>query len=168
MEGKGNVVLGVLILCLVVAQTQVEAIRCCKNPLGSACYVACSKTLVSYVVDCEEKCECRSGFEKDRICPNGYDYPTIPFLTNIENSAGDTINEFCKLGCASSECNAISTLKISDAGEEVVNEAMRKCNNACSAFCTKGSTRLFSFCVCVCVVEGCSCIYLLLGINYLK
>ncbi|KAF5203401.1 hypothetical protein FRX31_007006, partial [Thalictrum thalictroides] len=51
-----------------------------------------------------------------------------------------TINEYCKLGCASSVCDSISTLQISDAGEAVVKEAVGQCKNACSAFCSKGST----------------------------
>ncbi|KAF5187553.1 Thionin-2.2 [Thalictrum thalictroides] len=65
-------------------------------------------------------------------CPP--DYPK----TSLESSA-DTINHYCKLGCASSMCNTINTLQNSDASEEVANEALELCNNACSDFCTKGS-----------------------------
>ncbi|KAF5194680.1 hypothetical protein FRX31_015733, partial [Thalictrum thalictroides] len=50
-----------------------------------------------------------------------------------------SINEYCKLGCASSVCNvAIKTLK--NSSEQVVKEAMQRCKNACSKFCTKGFT----------------------------
>ncbi|KAF5207011.1 hypothetical protein FRX31_003402 [Thalictrum thalictroides] len=55
-------------------------------------------------------------------------------------STPDTIDDYCKLGCASSVCNTISTLRnFEDADEEVANKALELCNNACSDFCTKGS-----------------------------
>ncbi|XP_057775450.1 probable thionin-2.4 [Salvia miltiorrhiza] len=59
-----------------------------------------------------------------------------PGLVNdiLENTA----NEYCKLGCASSVCAAITTLQNSDASE-VVNGAVEKCRQACSAFCTKAA-----------------------------
>ncbi|KAF5175502.1 hypothetical protein FRX31_034911, partial [Thalictrum thalictroides] len=53
--------------------------------------------------------------------------------------SADTINDYCKLGCASSVCNSISTVQNSDASEEAANKALELCNNACSDFCTKGS-----------------------------
>ncbi|KAF5186943.1 Thionin-2.2 [Thalictrum thalictroides] len=71
---------------------------------------------------------------------NTYLSKSICWQSDILGNSG--INEYCKLGCASSVCEAISTLQISDAGEEVVNGAVEQCTEACSAFCTKGSLEI--------------------------
>ncbi|KAF5176099.1 Thionin [Thalictrum thalictroides] len=76
---------------------------------------------------CAKTCGCQNV---DGKCPPGYEKDIL------ENTGA--INEYCKLGCASFVCSAIGTLQTS--GEEVVNEAVEQCYNACSAFCTKGST----------------------------
>ncbi|EOA17735.1 hypothetical protein CARUB_v10006117mg, partial [Capsella rubella] len=67
----------------------------------------------------------------DGSCPNGYPNE------NLENT-GDVVSEYCKVGCVSSVCGALSTLQNSDASE-IVNEAAGNCALACSKVCTKGS-----------------------------
>ncbi|KAF5195914.1 Thionin-2.2 [Thalictrum thalictroides] len=129
MEGK-TVIFGLLILSLVLAQVQVEAKKksCCPSTLKRNIYNACRLKFS------QETCAKTSGCKlEDKTCPEGWQKAIL------ENS-GDAINEYCKLGCASSVCYAITTLETSDAGEEVVNEAVEQCTNACSEFCTKGST----------------------------
>ncbi|KAF5194590.1 hypothetical protein FRX31_015823 [Thalictrum thalictroides] len=55
-------------------------------------------------------------------------------------SSGAIINEYCKLGCTYSVCDAITTTnKNSDVGEGEVNEAVEHCVNACSKLCNKGA-----------------------------
>ncbi|KAL0712067.1 hypothetical protein Bca4012_019045 [Brassica carinata] len=73
------------------------------------------------------RCKIVSG----TTCPPGYPY------TAVRNS-GDIVNEYCKLGCATSVCGALTTLQDSDASE-IVNGAVAQCTNACANFCTKGS-----------------------------
>ncbi|KAF5175275.1 Thionin [Thalictrum thalictroides] len=136
MEGKGlrtpigSVVLGVLILCLVVAHIQVEAVVCCQGPWGRACHTAC---LISPVkipfVTCETTCGCVLA---DQTCPPGY-----PSIIPLQSSSASAIIEFCKLGCASSVCNIGKSTR-----EQVLKgSVIEQCNNACSEVCTnQGST----------------------------
>ncbi|KFK42266.1 hypothetical protein AALP_AA2G233300 [Arabis alpina] len=65
-------------------------------------------------------------------CPP--DYPE----DNLENS-DDRVNEYCKLGCASSVCGAITSLQNFDKSE-IVDGAVSQCTKTCSTLCTKGST----------------------------
>ncbi|KFK42265.1 hypothetical protein AALP_AA2G233200 [Arabis alpina] len=67
-------------------------------------------------------------------CPPDYPYPE----DNLENS-GDLVIEYCKLGCASSVCGAITSLQNFDKSE-IVDGAVAQCTKACSTLCTKGST----------------------------
>ncbi|KAF5188805.1 Plant thionin, partial [Thalictrum thalictroides] len=64
-------------------------------------------------------------------CPS-----THPRSNKLESS-GAMINEYCKLGCASSVCDTLSTNQNSGEGE--VNEAVEHCVNACSELCNKGA-----------------------------
>ncbi|KAF5185337.1 hypothetical protein FRX31_025075 [Thalictrum thalictroides] len=82
--------------------------------------------------DCASTCGCvRVSGE----CPEGY--PSL--ISLLKNSAGASFNRYCKVGCVSS---VYATLQNSgqDADAEIVNEAVKQCTNACSAFGTKGST----------------------------
>nr|AAB33004.1 crambin precursor=thionin variant Thi2Ca2 [Crambe abyssinica, seeds, Peptide Partial, 134 aa] [Crambe hispanica subsp. abyssinica] len=127
MEGK-IVILSVLIMNLVMAHNQVEAKSCCPTPIARKTYVVCRLT-GSTIASCIKYSGCItiSGTQ----CPNGYPH-------DILGNSGDAVNEYCKLGCASSVCGALTTLKNSDASE-IVNVAVAHCTNACSNFCTKGS-----------------------------
>ena len=135
MKGKGvriplsTVIMGVLILGLVVAQTQVEAKSCCPSTSARNCYNVCRLTGASRE-RCASLCGCKivSG-----TCPPGY----LHSISTLESSGA--INDYCKLGCASSVCNTIGTHDDnSDVGEEVVNETVEHCHKACSEFCNKG------------------------------
>jgi len=136
MEGKGlktpfgTVIMGILILSLLVAQTLVEAKSCCPSTSARNIYNACR-----FGGGSRPTCASLSGCRiiDGTTCPSGWD-------KSILEKSGDVINEYCKLGCASSLCDIITTLQKADVGVEVVNEAVKKCNNACSEFCTKGST----------------------------
>ncbi|KAF5202146.1 Thionin [Thalictrum thalictroides] len=141
MEGKrlrtpfGTVLLGILILCLVIAQTKVEAKVCCQGNLGRFCNKACYWTQPKWY-DCVKLCGCK---DVSGNCPPGYDYD-YPSISPLKNSAG-TINEYCQEGCASSACKTIiSTLQ--NSGAQVMKEVMDRCNNACYELCTKGSIAL--------------------------
>ncbi|XP_010414716.1 PREDICTED: thionin-like [Camelina sativa] len=127
MEGK-TVILSVLIMSLVMAQIQVEAKSCCPNTSARNIYNTCRFAGGSRPV-----CASVSGCKiVDGKCPNGYTHDTL-------QNSGDAVNEYCKLGCASSVCGALNTLQSSDASE-IVNGAVAQCAKACSSFCTKGST----------------------------
>ncbi|KAJ4905696.1 Thionin-2.2 [Raphanus sativus] len=85
-----------------------------------------SRSLVRYVCAQLSGCIVVPGYK----CIKKYPY-------GLYNS-GETVNEYCKLGCASSVCSDLATLQDFDAGE-IVNGAVAQCTNACSHFCTKGS-----------------------------
>ncbi|KAG2313821.1 hypothetical protein Bca52824_016943 [Brassica carinata] len=127
MDGK-TVILSVLIMRLVMAQNQVAAETCCPNYRAINIYNLCRLPAGSM-----KSCAKISGciIVPGTICPSGYPYPVF------ENS-GHTVNEYCKLGCASSVCGALTTLQESEASE-IMNGAVAQCTNACSTFCTKGS-----------------------------
>ncbi|XP_010431490.1 PREDICTED: thionin-2.1-like [Camelina sativa] len=71
---------------------------------------------------CISETECQ---ESD-TCPPGWE------------DLGDIVNEYCKLGCETSVCGAMNTLKNSDANE-IVKGALEQCAKACTTFCTKSS-----------------------------
>ncbi|XP_023633895.1 thionin-like [Capsella rubella] len=130
MEGK-TVILSVLIVSLVMAQIQVEGKSCCPNTSARSCYNLCiiAEAVLNPPSICTQICGCKFVSGK---CPPGYPHDIL------ENS-GDAVNEYCKLGCASSVCGALTTLQNSDASE-IVNGAAVQCTKACSEFCTKGSS----------------------------
>ncbi|XP_057807808.1 probable thionin-2.4 [Salvia miltiorrhiza] len=125
MEGKSSLIASALLLSLVLGQIQVEAKSCCPSTTARNIYNACRLAAGS-----RQMCASLSGCKIiDGTCPTGW--------TNdiLENTG---VDEYCKLGCASSVCAAISTLQNSDASD-AVNGAVEKCTQACSAFCTKAS-----------------------------
>ncbi|XP_010500582.1 PREDICTED: thionin-2.2-like [Camelina sativa] len=131
MEVK-NMILSVLIMSLVISQIQVEAKICCSDEITRGCFNIC-RFAEQF---CAKLCSCKDI--AGPTCPPGY--------TNdiLENSAqGDDVNRYCKLGCASSVCGALTTLQNSDASE-IVNGAVAQCTKACSALCTKGSAKAVS------------------------
>ncbi|XP_010511052.1 PREDICTED: thionin-like [Camelina sativa] len=129
MEGK-TVILSVLIMSLVMAQIQVEAKSCCPSTTARNIYNSCR-----FVGTSRPVCASLSGCKiiGGSTCPNGYKHDTL-------QNSGDavSVNEYCKLGCASSVCSAMNTLQSSDTSE-IVNGAIAQCAKACSSFCTKGS-----------------------------
>ncbi|KAH0933542.1 hypothetical protein BRARA_C02750 [Brassica rapa] len=129
MEGK-TVILGVIIMSLVMAQNQVEAKICCPRTIDRNIYNACRLTGAS-MTNCANLSGCK--IVSGTTCPPGYTH-------DILQNYGDAVNEYCKLGCASSVCGALTTLKNSDASE-IVKGAVSQCTNACSNFCTKGSAK---------------------------
>ncbi|KAF5201451.1 Thionin [Thalictrum thalictroides] len=139
MEGKGvrapftAVIMCLLILGLVVAQTEAIVLKsCCRNTIGRKCYNAC-RLLGQAITVCGNRCDC-THIAAGAACPTSH-----PSSDMLENS-GAMINEYCKLGCASSVCDAItSTNENSDVREGEVKEAVDLCNNACSEFCNKGA-----------------------------
>ncbi|KAF4386236.1 hypothetical protein G4B88_003453 [Cannabis sativa] len=129
MEGKTRVIVSVLLVSLVLGQIQVEAKSCCPTNTARSFYDACRLTGGSREF-CAKLSGCKiiSGY----TCPDGYKHDIL------ENNGGDSVNEYCKLGCTSSVCDPLTTLQDSDASE-VVKEAVEKCTKACFAICTKGS-----------------------------
>ncbi|XP_062083697.1 probable thionin-2.4 [Humulus lupulus] len=130
MEGK-TVIMLALFLSLVLGQIQVEARKsCCPNNSARTTFNVCRFGGASQSI-----CASLSGCQliSGSTCPSG-------FTHDILENTGDAANEYCKLGCASSVCGAITTLQNFDAGE-VVNAAVEKCTMACSALCTKYSIR---------------------------
>ncbi|KFK42264.1 hypothetical protein AALP_AA2G233000 [Arabis alpina] len=130
MEGK-TVILSVLIMRLVMAQIQLGAAKsCCPSLDARDDYDLCR--LVGYSKDdCASTNGCKL-VNKGGTCPSGYPND------NLQNS-GDLVNEYCKLGCASSVCGAITTLQSFDKSV-TVDGAVAQCTKACSTLCTKGST----------------------------
>ncbi|XP_057798831.1 probable thionin-2.4 isoform X2 [Salvia miltiorrhiza] len=125
MEGK-SLIMSALLVSLVLGQFEVGAAKsCCPNPKARNVFNLCSFTPGGSDSVCASLSGCKIV---NGECPNGWNYS---FLEN-------TVHEYCKLGCASSVCAAITTLQNSDASE-VVNEAVEKCSQACSALCTKAS-----------------------------
>ncbi|EOA17637.1 hypothetical protein CARUB_v10006003mg [Capsella rubella] len=127
MEGK-TLILSVLLVSLVMAQIQVEAKSCCPNTTGRNCYNVCRLTGAPRPI-CANGCGCK--IVNSGSCPNGYTHDVL------ENT-GNAVSEYCKVGCVSSVCGALTTLQNSDASE-IVNQAAGNCALACSSVCTKGS-----------------------------
>ncbi|CAH8332779.1 unnamed protein product [Eruca vesicaria subsp. sativa] len=125
MEGK-TVILSLLIMSLLMAQNQVKAKVCCMSKAGVENYIQCHRVLPN----CEEMTRCRT-FRKTNPCK-------FPYPAEVPEKSGDAVNEYCKLGCASSVCGALTTLKNSEESE-IVDGAVVQCTNACANLCTKGS-----------------------------
>ncbi|XP_010455585.1 PREDICTED: probable thionin-2.4 [Camelina sativa] len=127
MEGK-TLVVSVLVLSLFMAHIQVDAKSCCPSTSARNIYNVCRLSGGPRQV-----CASLSGCKIVSVstCPNGYTNDTL------ENT-GDIVEEYCKVGCVSSVCRALTTLQNSDASE-IVNGAVEKCANACSTICTKSS-----------------------------
>ncbi|XP_018475959.1 thionin [Raphanus sativus] len=127
MEGK-TVILSVLIMSLVMAQNQVEAKIFCPSTSARNSYNICRLTGAS-----RQTCAKMSGCKivSGTTCPQGC-------LHDIFENSADAVNEYCKLGCASSVCGALTILQNSDASE-TVNGAVAQCTKACSNFCSKNS-----------------------------
>ncbi|CAN6818809.1 hypothetical protein Bca4012_003960 [Brassica carinata] len=128
MEGK-SVILSLLIMSLVMVQIQVEARVCCPSQQSRNAYTACRITFSRSICLPASGCLEISGI----VCPSGYP-------NDILENSGDHANEYCKLGCTSSVCGAMTSLHNSGAGE-IVNEAFEQCANACATFCNKGSVK---------------------------
>ncbi|XP_010461707.1 PREDICTED: probable thionin-2.4 [Camelina sativa] len=128
MEGK-TVILSALIMSLFMAQIQVDAKSCCPSTQSRNCYSVCRFGAVTPRQTCAQTCSCKIV---QGTCPSGYTHDSL------ENS-GDNVNEYCKIGCASSVCGALTTLQNSDASESA-NGAVAQCTKACSNFCTKDSS----------------------------
>ncbi|EOA31697.1 hypothetical protein CARUB_v10014903mg [Capsella rubella] len=125
MEGK-TLVLSVLVMSLFIAQ--INAKSCCPSTTARNIYNTCrfgggSRPVCSGLSGCKI-----IGGTK---CPNGYTHDTL------ENT-GNAVDAYCKLGCISSVCSALTTLQNSDASE-IVSGAVDRCANACSTVCTKDS-----------------------------
>ncbi|KAF5206975.1 Thionin [Thalictrum thalictroides] len=106
---------------------------CCKDTLGRNCFDSCVESSKDHR-GCASLCDCVAIYSP-LTCP-----PTHPASCNMLENSGAMIHEFCKLGCASTVCDAITTTnKNSDVGEGEVNEAVEHCVNACSKLCNKGA-----------------------------
>ncbi|EOA17618.1 hypothetical protein CARUB_v10005983mg [Capsella rubella] len=129
MEGK-FVVLSVLMMSLIMSQIQVEGKVCCPSQFQRSLYEICYWNPVTFrqMSTCSAVGGCKLIYTG--ICPSNLPY------NNLEKS-GDDVNKYCNLGCASSVCSAMTTLKNFDASE-IVNGAIEKCISACSTLCTKG------------------------------
>ncbi|KAI3895067.1 hypothetical protein MKX03_004141 [Papaver bracteatum] len=135
----GALIMGVLILGLLIVQTPVEAKSCCKTAFGRHCYNLCR--LTSPRQNCDRICFCIRFFGSR--CPR--EFPHLKGFLNPEDQAYQTnvkdqayqINEYCKLGCVSSECgdNIITTSQPAQKSDEEVE----RCNNACLEICNKNS-----------------------------
>ncbi|EOA15653.1 hypothetical protein CARUB_v10006000mg [Capsella rubella] len=127
MEGK-TLIISMLVMSLFMAQIQVDAKSCCPNTFARNIYNTCR-----FFKFPREDCRKNSGctFVTSGTCPDGFP------RDNLENT-GDVVSEYCKVGCVSSVCSALTTLQTSDASE-IVNKAAGNCALACSTVCTKGS-----------------------------
>ncbi|KAJ4869943.1 Thionin-2.2 [Raphanus sativus] len=128
MEGKG-VILSVLIMSLVLVQIQVEARVCCPSQSSRNAFNICRLQIPKSICLPASGCIEVSG----NVCPSGYP-------NDILENSGNNVNEYCKLGCTSSVCGAMTTVHNSGASE-VVNEAFEQCAKACATFCNKGSIK---------------------------
>ncbi|EOA29570.1 hypothetical protein CARUB_v10016370mg [Capsella rubella] len=127
MDAK-TLVLSVLVMSLFMAQIQVDAKSCCPSSTARNIYNTCRFGGVPSSI-CVGLSGCLLiGGSK---CPNGYTYDVL------ENT-GNAVQNYCKLGCVSSVCGALTILENSDASK-IVTGAVEKCVNACSTVCTKGS-----------------------------
>ncbi|XP_010503184.1 PREDICTED: thionin-2.2-like [Camelina sativa] len=130
MEGKfAAMLMTVLMMSLLMVQIQVEAKICCPSQNARTAYTVCDYTPKIPQFVCLYSTGCTKVPDNGR-CPSGSIYK------RLENS-GDAVNEYCKLGCASSVCSTMTTLRNSDASE-IVDAAVEKCTKACSILCTKG------------------------------
>ncbi|XP_010464815.1 PREDICTED: probable thionin-2.4 [Camelina sativa] len=125
MEGK-NLILTVLVMSLFIPQIQVDAKSCCPSSIARSIYISC-RLAGSTKSFCARLGKCI--FVSAKTCPDGY-------TNDIFENTGDVVHEYCKLGCVSSVCSALTTLGNSDGSE---TEAIKKCASACSTVCTKGS-----------------------------
>ncbi|XP_010471247.1 PREDICTED: thionin-2.1-like [Camelina sativa] len=117
MKGK-TMIFSLLIMSLLMAQIQVEARICCPSNKARNAYVLCR------LYRSRQYCISVAGCQESDTCPPGWE------------DSGDVVNEYCKLGCETSVCGAMNTLKNSDASE-IVKGALEQCAKACSTFCTK-------------------------------
>uniref|UniRef100_A0A1J3JKZ0 Thionin-2.2 n=2 Tax=Noccaea caerulescens TaxID=107243 RepID=A0A1J3JKZ0_NOCCA len=127
MEYK-TVILSLIVMSCVMAQIRVEAKVCCPTTAARDTFIGCRINMRN-----EPACALSSGCKMipDVLsCPQGYN-------NDILGNSGGAANAYCKLGCVSSVCGALTTLQNSDANE-IVNGAVEQCTKACSAFCTKG------------------------------
>nr|pir thionin variant Thi2Ca4 - Abyssinian crambe [Crambe hispanica subsp. abyssinica] len=120
MVGK-TVILSVLIMSFVMAQNQVEANICCPNTTARSNFNVCRLPGTA-----EPICATDTGciIIPGATCPG--DYPN-----DVLKNSGNAVNEYCKLGCASSQ----------NSDARIVNGAVRQCTNACSHLCTNGSAK---------------------------
>ncbi|XP_010470139.1 PREDICTED: probable thionin-2.4 [Camelina sativa] len=127
MEGK-TLILSVLLMSLFMAQIQVDAKSCCPSTTARNIYNTCR-----FAGSPRPVCASLSGCKNisGTKCPNGYTH-------DILENTGDAVTKYCKVGCVSSVCGALTNLQNSDASE-VVNGAVEQCANACSTVCTKDS-----------------------------
>ncbi|CAH8283572.1 unnamed protein product [Eruca vesicaria subsp. sativa] len=125
MEGKS--VISVLIMSLVMVQIQVEATVCCPSERARKAYTIC--LYGSLPSTCARVCGCVK-VSSGNVCPSGYP-------NDILEKSGNNANEYCKLGCASSVCGAMTTFHNSGASE-VVDETFERCAKTCATFCNKG------------------------------
>ncbi|CAH2048049.1 unnamed protein product [Thlaspi arvense] len=127
MEDR-TVILSVLIMTLVMAQTQVEAEVCCPNLNAGYNLISCLAS-GGYGEQCTAVCGCK--YFSESSCP-----PEYPI--DILGNSADAVNKYCKLGCAFSVCGAMTTFQNSNANE-IWNAAAEQCTKACSTICNKGS-----------------------------
>ncbi|CAH8262278.1 unnamed protein product [Arabidopsis lyrata] len=130
MEGK-TVIFSVLVMGLVIWQIQVDAQEqrtCCPSQSSREEFEDCISQGNLHTV-----CGAGSGCLESYVgfCPSQYPYGS---LTN----SGDVVSVYCKLGCVSSLCGALTSLQKSDTSGKV-NEAVERCSKTCSTICTKGS-----------------------------
>ncbi|KAL0716997.1 hypothetical protein Bca4012_066319 [Brassica carinata] len=128
MEGK-SVILSVLIMSLVMMQLQVEARVCCPSQSSRNVFIVCCIQFPRSACLSVSGCIQVSG----NVCPSGYS-------NDILENSGNNVNEYCKLGCTSSVCGAMTNLHNSGSNK-VVKEAFEQCANACSTFCNEGSVK---------------------------
>ncbi|KFK38156.1 hypothetical protein AALP_AA3G076300 [Arabis alpina] len=132
MEGK-RVIISAIIMSIFMAQIRVEAIQaCCPTREAHKIFDKCIGGYKGYI-----RCASVSGclIIEENNCPPGFTHAIL------ENS-GDAVNEYCKMGCVSSVCGAMTTLKNSDESE-IMNGAVEKCVKTCSTLYTKGSMAAF-------------------------
>ncbi|KAL8498953.1 hypothetical protein ACS0TY_022057 [Phlomoides rotata] len=100
MEGK-IVIMSALLVSLVLGQIQVEAKSCCPSTTARNIYNACR-----FAGGSRPLCASTSGCRiVDGKCPNGWNNDILG------NTGDNAVNEYCKLGCVSSVCGAITTLQ---------------------------------------------------------
>ncbi|KAG5416277.1 hypothetical protein IGI04_003844 [Brassica rapa subsp. trilocularis] len=128
MESKTVILSVLIVMSLIMAQTQVDAKSCCPSKASRQAFNTC-RIIGTPAFACEATTGCKIVWSS---CPEGYNNHDI-----LENST-DTINEYCNLGCVFSACGALTTLQNSDPNA-LVNGAVEQCTKACSTLCTKGS-----------------------------
>ncbi|KAL1200952.1 putative thionin-2.4 [Cardamine amara subsp. amara] len=94
-----------------------------------------NRTVVKHKTDVEDL-EAMLHLEHMQIiiltnCPSDFPKDNLQIL-------GDAVNEYCKLGCESSVCGALTTLQNSGASE-IMSGAVEQCTKSCSVLCSKGS-----------------------------